>query len=115
MGGTLFKRARRKIMTHMGCDRLSIDITEGLENCIESIAQTANAAPRSHNHREPISNMLRHQVWRRDDFRCVYCHRSINEVELEVDHVLPVCRGGTNALSNLQTLCVDCNRRKGAL
>lgn len=33
---------------------------------------------------------------------------------LEVDHIVPVKHGGTNALDNLQALCTLCNARKGA-
>lgn len=32
---------------------------------------------------------------------------------LSVDHVVPLSRGGTNAIDNLQPLCCGCNRRKG--
>ena len=31
---------------------------------------------------------------------------------LEIDHVVPLARGGSNRLENLQLLCRDCNRRK---
>ena len=36
-----------------------------------------------------------------------------DDVILEVDHVLPVCEGGTNDIDNLVTSCKDCNRGKG--
>lgn len=34
--------------------------------------------------------------------------------ELQIDHVLPRARGGTNTLENLQILCDICNRIKCA-
>lgn len=30
------------------------------------------------------------------------------------DHIVPKKRGGKDTVSNMQTMCVDCNRRKGA-
>lgn len=48
---------------------------------------------------------------RRDSGRCVLCG-SRNEVQ--VDHVIPVTKGGTHALSNLRCLCGNCHRRKTA-
>lgn len=61
-----------------------------------------------------ISNTLRFRILERDQFRCRYCHRMQPEIPLEVDHVHPVSRGGTNDTSNLATSCYDCNRGKGA-
>jgi hypothetical protein len=31
---------------------------------------------------------------------------------LEIDHKIPICRGGDNSRENLQALCVTCNRLK---
>lgn len=50
-------------------------------------------------------------VFSRDEHKCRYCGSTKN---LEVDHIIPLARGGTSDMSNLQTLCADCNRRKWA-
>lgn len=34
-------------------------------------------------------------------------------VDLQIEHMIPVCRGGTNALTNLVLACEPCNRKKG--
>lgn len=62
--------------------------------------------------REPIGKRIRFDIFRRDGFRCRYCGRTAEEVILEVDHVIPVCKGGTNDECNLVTSCFDCNRGK---
>ncbi|MHB1570538.1 MAG: HNH endonuclease [Solirubrobacteraceae bacterium] len=61
--------------------------------------------------RAPIPESVRHSVWRRDRGRCVECGSQEN---LEFDHVIPVAKGGANTERNLQLLCQECNRRKGA-
>ncbi len=54
-------------------------------------------------------------VLKRDNYRCAKCGASPSndhKVVLEVDHVIPVARGGGNAIDNLQTLCQGCNQGK---
>lgn len=62
--------------------------------------------------RQPIPRKLRHEVFKRDGYRCRECGASKDETSLEIDHIVPVARGGTNDISNLQTLCRECNRMK---
>lgn len=55
------------------------------------------------------------RVKRRDGFRCVRCGREAGEdTRLSVDHIIPVSRGGSNELTNLQTLCTVCHQVKTA-
>jgi hypothetical protein len=64
-----------------------------------------------------ISLRLRMQVFKRDNFKCVYCGRSPAThvgLVLHVDHVIPWAKGGKTSLENLQTLCQECNLGKGA-
>ena len=65
--------------------------------------------------RNMMSPSLRMKVLKRDGYRCRICGRSANDgVRLEVDHIIPISQGGQTELSNLQTLCWDCNRGKGS-
>ena len=56
-----------------------------------------------------IADSVRAAVLVRDGGRCRKCRRAIN---LEMDHIVPVSKGGKTEESNLQTLCRRCNRRK---
>lgn len=64
-------------------------------------------SPRRHS----VGHETRWIVWERDDFRCRECG---SRRYLAVDHIHPVALGGTDELSNLQTLCRPCNSRKWA-
>jgi hypothetical protein len=56
-----------------------------------------------------VSPELRAAVLERDGHKCLHCGSA---ERLEVDHIIPVSKGGVSQLDNLQTLCVSCNRRK---
>lgn len=67
------------------------------------------------NSREPISPTTRMKVLKRDNFRCVKCGANPKEdknVKLEIDHIIPVAKGGLSKIDNLQTLCYKCNQGK---
>lgn len=62
-----------------------------------------------------ISDKLRYQVLKRDNFRCCACGASPAKdasVELHIDHIVPWSKGGENTVENLQTLCSKCNLGK---
>jgi 5-methylcytosine-specific restriction endonuclease McrA len=65
--------------------------------------------------RHALSATEREAVLRRHRYTCQKCGASrqvIPALELEVDHITPVSRGGTNDPANLQTLCRPCNLAK---
>lgn len=62
--------------------------------------------------RESISKKKRFDIFKRDGFQCQYCGASPPEVVLEIDHIQPISKGGSNALDNLLTACFGCNRGK---
>lgn len=49
-------------------------------------------------------------VFKRDDYTCKYCGKRGGK--LEVDHVIPFSKGGSDDLSNLVTSCRHCNAQK---
>ena len=62
-----------------------------------------------------MTKKLREQIKERDDFTCQMCGNSTHKepnLLLEIDHILPISKGGSTIESNLQTLCWKCNREK---
>jgi len=61
-----------------------------------------------------VKASLRFEVLKRDRFTCCYCGKTGGETLLEVDHVVPKSAGGKDAIDNLLTACLECNRGKGS-
>jgi tetratricopeptide (TPR) repeat protein len=59
-----------------------------------------------------ISKSLRFNVFQRDNHTCQYCGRKPPDVVLQIDHLVPVAKGGTDDFENLVTSCEDCNAGK---
>lgn len=60
-----------------------------------------------------INKTLRFEIFKRDSFTCQYCGRQTPQAILEIDHIIPKSKGGTDDINNLITSCFDCNRGKG--
>lgn len=54
---------------------------------------------------------MRFAIYQRDGHRCRKCGRKTDD--LEIDHIVPIAKGGKSTMDNLQTLCRRCNREKG--
>jgi len=59
-----------------------------------------------------ISGTQRYEVLKRAKFHCELCGVSAFERALEVDHIVPRNKGGTDNLNNCQALCYSCNAMK---
>lgn len=62
--------------------------------------------------RQSITTKTRFEIFKRDSFTCQYCGRSAPEIVLQVDHIMPVSKGGDNDITNLITSCDKCNAGK---
>ena len=66
--------------------------------------------------RNLMTSKLREEIKKRDNYTCCNCGNSIEKepnLLLEIDHIIPVSKGGCTVKDNLQTLCWKCNRSKG--
>lgn len=56
--------------------------------------------------------LTRRNIFLRDQSSCQYCGTRHSYKNLQIDHVVPVSRGGKNTWTNLVCACFDCNSRK---
>ena len=61
----------------------------------------------------PRVRLTRQNLMLRDGYQCQYCGRRGTTRLLDLDHVQPRSRGGSDSWENLVTACQPCNRRKG--
>lgn len=88
-----------------------IDVIEGiLERERRKVDYFRGPVNGSAHPRIRIPEDVRSEVWRRDQGRCVRCG---SRERLEFDHIVPLSRGGSNTVRNIELLCESCNRCKG--
>lgn len=85
-------------------------ILKVLRDEFESQGYGSSPSPKPKHRRKNIGTKLALKVFANDDYTCQHCGTRNN---LTVDHIIPVIQGGTNEITNLQTLCQSCNSSKG--
>ncbi len=89
---------------------------ESSDNAFQSLINLLNqwceqGRPPSQSRRAAIPREVRQTVLQLDEFECRQCGSGL---DLTVDHITPIAKGGSNDIGNLQTLCRHCNSSKGA-
>lgn len=83
---------------------------------IEMLESKLTAGAFAKEQRVLMTPKLRESIKERDHYTCCNCGNSTltePNLLLEIDHIIPVSKGGLTEESNLQTLCWKCNRSKG--
>ena len=86
-----------------------------IDALLEVMSQKIRFRKSAAGQRALMTTRLRNFVKDRDHHTCQTCSVSVAQephLLLEVDHIMPVSRGGLTTEENLQTLCWRCNRAK---
>lgn len=97
------------------CDVI-LDI-DNLNRFIEYLSSRIRFSKSVAGQRALMTSKLRQSIKERDNYTCMQCGASVEQephLLLEIDHIIPVSKGGLTTESNLQTLCWRCNRTKGS-
>ena len=88
-----------------------------LEEFIKYLSQKIKFKKSVAGQRALMTPKLREKIKERDGYTCQICGLSNKDepnLLLEIDHIIPLSKGGMTTEGNLQTLCWRCNRSKGA-
>jgi len=89
--------------------------TPKIDALIERLSEKIRFGTSAAGQRALMTAKLRGFIKQRDNYTCRYCSASVvrePNLLLEVDHIIPISKGGLSILENLQTLCWRCNRTK---
>lgn len=88
---------------------------ETIAELIRVLSSKLTASAFAKEQRTLMTKKLREHILSRDNYTCCNCGNSIQKepnLLLEIDHIIPVSKGGRTEEGNLQTLCWRCNRAK---
>ena len=103
-GGGMAKRSFTVPMT----EETIVELIKMLESKLTAIAFAKEQ-------RTLMTKKMREFIKKRDNYTCRICGNSTHvepNLLLEIDHIIPVSKGGRTVEDNLQTLCWKCNRSK---
>ncbi|WP_216666409.1 HNH endonuclease [Actinomyces faecalis] len=89
--------------------------TETIDALTEFLSEKIRFRASAAGQRALMTSKLREHIKQRDHYTCQTCSVSLDDephLLLEIDHKVPVSKGGLTTEENLQTLCWRCNRSK---
>ena len=98
-----FKLTKRSLITSIVVETVKFDMHSMQHGCQLYGTEYQQGTLQGYNVREYLLEKFQRA--------CVYC--GVTNVPLEVEHIIPKSRGGTNRISNLTLACNSCNTTKG--
>ena len=115
--GYMFQNGKKPKNLNLGkCARCSKELL-GKKSTAIYCSRTCLSMDHNFKHRSQtrVSGVARrNEIFTRDGMSCYICNKTLKLTEMEVDHLVPVSRGGSNQPVNLATSCLRCNRIRGS-
>jgi 5-methylcytosine-specific restriction endonuclease McrA len=97
---------KQTIKKCLGCGEEFLSLNQNRKYCSDSC--------RLKNSRKDLKSLSwklkRFDILKRDNYKCMICGRTANDgIILHIDHIVPISKGGSEEIDNLQTLCNECN------
>lgn len=114
-----FPRYTFKYVSPGGNKSTRYDVVMDIDNLnrfVEYLSEKIKFRRSAAGQRALMTSKLREKIKQRDGYTCKKCGISTAQephLLLEIDHIVPIARGGLTTEENLQTLCWKCNRTKG--
>lgn len=108
-----------KQLEKKGCVRVGDTTRDGtlynivLPTDVPSVIEKMSAATDTVTDKDWYNDQTRRQqIYDRDNWTCQYCGEKVCKDNVNLDHFIPRCKGGTNQKENLRTACLTCNSIK---
>ena len=90
--------------------KTALRLTKNVADISEPSQLTSNQ-PHNNKPRRSVTSLQKRYVAAQQQWKCRICHNLLDE-SYEVDHIIPLFRGGSNQTENLQALCRNCHGKK---
>lgn len=88
-------------------DTKVIEMLQELSLLIKNKKQAATARTKKR-----FGKKERAYILEKFEHKCSICKKELEKNYIHIDHIIPISKGGTNNIQNLQVLCVECNLKK---
>lgn len=106
----LRKRATKKLKGFQTMDLKKVQM-EAVAKAVPTV-EADKAEDMQNCQRRNFSVSERSAVYTKTEGHCAICGKFVPYTEFTVDHIVPLAKGGSNDISNLQCACGVCNRIK---
>lgn len=108
-------KKKRGRTNYKNCARCGASLENKRSNAIYC-SRTCKSMDHTFKHRPKtrfVSTARRMAIYNRDNGTCYICHKPVASNDFELDHLVPVSRGGDSSEGNVAVTCRYCNRSRG--